>query len=156
MTSKINKSTVIEFALIILVLLILGIRTAGASGGEVDFESITLQADPQQVDIDGDGRPETISANYTVFTDGTATGQISEETHHYTITLVNANIAEGPDNTVIVTAMGTDTAGEQHIVTYTYDEMGNTSEAGDYGLMLFDTSSSMTTSYPIIARVYTR
>lgn len=73
-TTKTRKWLWVTLTLTILITFLLVAQNAKADG--LDFEAVVVQADPQRVDVDGDGRLETFSADYTVYEDGTADGVV--------------------------------------------------------------------------------
>jgi len=113
-----------------------------ASAGIYRPQMIFTQATPQQVDTNGDGRLETFSADYTVYDDGTADGEIYLDSN-LNVVVESGSIEVGPDNEIIVTAIGEDSLGEIHTLTYQFEPREG--ENGGYGILLFDTTSSMPT-----------
>ena len=82
MTSVFNETTINRIwqglsVFIVLLIAFLSTHPASANGNGIAFEAVVVQSEAQVVDIDGDGRFETYSADYTVFADGTAEGFVT-------------------------------------------------------------------------------
>ena len=71
-----KKTVSILIALLILTLALTDIQISNAGGGDVAMEELWVQAEGTSVDTNGDGRPETFSADYIIYSDGTAEGYI--------------------------------------------------------------------------------
>jgi hypothetical protein len=140
------KTRNVIFAVIVTLAAFMGTQSvsAGNGGGDVAMEMILLQAEEQQIDYDGDGHPDTFSANYTVHKDGTASGGLYVN-YNFQVSFQSGSIKVGPNDEIIVTAFGRDSQGEEHTVVYQFEPSANNPEAGHYGIMLFDTTSSMNT-----------
>jgi hypothetical protein len=72
--TNVTRKWVWVAAAVILLIAFMAVPTTRADG--LDIEMIVVRAEQQQVDVDGDGRLETFSADYTVYEDGTADGVV--------------------------------------------------------------------------------
>ncbi len=108
MTSIFEETTInriwLELSVILsLLIAFMSSQPASANGNGIAFETIVIQAEAQQVDIDGDGRFETFSADYTVYDDGTAEGVVYIDDEQ--IDIIKGEFGLTDDNTVSVSVM---------------------------------------------------
>lgn len=146
----------LNWVFVLAVIAIIFMAAQNASAMPIEIRELTIKATVQQVDTNGDGRPDTFSANYTVRPDGTAVGTVQLD-DDCIIEIKEGSITEEANGRIHVSATGSCL---RHEISHTYSIHHEfdaptsprlNKDGGGYGILLFDTTNSGTGSTQTIA-----
>jgi hypothetical protein len=114
------------FMILPLLLAFMAPQAANAGGGEVAIEMISIQAERQLVDVDGDGQLDVFSADFVVKADGTASGTLYNN-FNFLVNVDAGSVKLEPNGDIIVTVQGVDEHEIGHTLGFRYEHTASRS-----------------------------
>lgn len=158
MSYQMKKSLAALVAIFFLAAAFSGAHTASADNNEIEFEKITLVIDEQNVDLDGDGNNEPVSA-YFVINDRGTVSMDPYKNFKFLVKFDGASIEPTNDGQIAVEMNGRDVeTGQEYSFSFKFDPQeaasGSGSTLGGGDIILVDIVGSSAIQVRATVQIY--